>query len=124
MWELITSGTQWTQMMEQILHLVTINGDESEEFTGFLDYPEYFPFRICAAILPSDNTGFIYILISLNDPTFVYIGQTLHLILQRHNSGHGAVDTACISNHPHVVAAYISGLAHCNQVHRMSLENQ
>ncbi len=130
MWELITKPTQWSLMMENILSIVTINGTDADAnafpWRYELDIPRNFPFRVCDAFLPTDDTGFVYILISLRDESFTYIGETDSIVnrLRNHNSGHGAIGTANPADRPFAVAAYISGLAHYDRRQRMSLENQ
>ena len=61
-------------------------------------------------LLPPDNTGFVYLLVSLRG-NVIYIGSCFNLILrlQRHNSGFGATQTAPESLRPWAVMAYICG---------------
>ena len=68
-------------MMENILGALTINTVESDtnNNTATMDFLEYYPFRIRYAVLPSDSTGYIYILISKNNEDFTYIGETENL---------------------------------------------
>ena len=39
LWELITTANQWTQMMGNILEMVTINSEGNTEMEHTLDYP-------------------------------------------------------------------------------------
>ena len=126
LWELVTTTNQWTQMMENVLEMLTINSTGNPEMAYTLDYPTHYPFRLRDATLPSDSTGYIYVLISYRNPHFTYIGQTQNLRqrLRRHNSGHGAYGTSRPEDRPFAIAGYISGLVHYTKAHRMSLESQ
>ena len=68
-------------MMENILSALTINTIDSDEnnTTAIVDLPEHYPFNIRYAVLPSDSTGYIYVLISKNNEDFTYIGETENL---------------------------------------------
>ena len=61
--------------------------------------------------LPKDGTGQVYILISIKDPKFTYIGSTNNLALRwrQHNSGFGSQQTALPSLRPWAVLAYVTG---------------
>ena len=85
--------------MEKILRVVKINGEDeiNEELEineGVLDQSS-FPYRLRDVYLPQDNTGFVYMLISVRSIDFVYIGKTTNLIerLRVHNSGCGSSST-------------------------------
>ena len=75
-------------------------------------------------LLPPDNTGFVYILISLKG-NVVYIGSCFNILLrlQRHNSGFGALQTAPEALRPWAVLAYISGFQGM-ETHFRQLENE
>ena len=126
LWELITTANQWTQMMENILDMVTINSDGNHAAPHTLHYAQYFPFQLCDATLPTDSTGYVYLLVSYSNPNFTYIGQTQNLSqrFRQHQSGHGAVGTERAEDRPFYVAAYITGLIHYNTTKRMALESQ
>ena len=126
LWELITTSNQWTQMMENILQMVTINSDGPQEMEHSLNYHTHYPFRMRDATLPSDQTGYVYMLISWANPDFTYIGQTADLRnrLRQHQSGHGARGTSRPEDRPFAIAGYICGLSHYTPAQRMSLESQ
>ena len=117
-------------MMENILRVVTINGPDADANVSSsryeLDIPRNYPLRVCDASLPTDRTGYNYVLFSLRDKTFSYIGTCISILnrLRMHNSGHGAIGTANPSDRPFAVAAYITGLAHMTESQRMGLESQ
>ena len=62
-------------------------------------------------IIPSDNTGFVYLLVSTVDLKFLYIGSCFNLIARysSHNSGFGSLQTAPASLRPWAILAYVSG---------------
>ena len=126
LWELITTANQWTQMMESILDMVTINSDRNREAPHTLRFAQHYPFRLCDASLPTDSTGYVYLLHSYSNPNFTYIGQTKNISqrFRQHQSGHGARGTERLEDRPFYVAAYITGLIHYTNVKRMSLESQ
>ena len=97
--DLIQCRTQWTNYMEKILRVVTINGEDeiNEELEineGVLDQSS-FPYRLRDVYLPQDNTGFVYTLISVCSTNFIFIGKTTNLIemLRAHNSGYVSSST-------------------------------
>ena len=62
-------------------------------------------------LLPPDNTGFVYILVSTKDLNSLYIGSCFNLIRRftQHNSGYGALQTAPSSLRPWAILAYVCG---------------
>jgi hypothetical protein len=126
LWKLATTSNQWSSMMGNILNTSTINTIESDtnNNTSTVGFPENYPYKLWSAVLPSDSTGYIYILISKNNEDFTYIGETKNLRqrFRQHQSGHGAFGTSNPADKPFYVAAYITGLAHYDTNQRMSLE--
>ena len=116
--KILTLKTQWTDYIEDILELVTINSDgdsahHNDEGQGRnrTFTPEYYSFGICDIALPQCQSGFVYMLLSLRQRDFTYIGTTncICLCLQQHISGNGAVDTAPAYLHPFALFAYVCG---------------
>ena len=128
MWDLATTANQWTEIMESILNMVTINSDGSTEFNPrySLNYTHNYPYQLSNLALPSDSTGYVYILISLRNKNFTYIGQTQNIRqrLRNHNLGHGAFGTSSPEDRPFAVAGLICGLGHKNVRYREYLERQ
>ena len=111
---LIRQKNQYTDYMESILDLVTVNrsSDEDERRNvQSIHQPTNFPFRICDLPLPNCNTGFVYFLVSIKNPSFTYIGQTkcISRRLRQHNSGYGSNSTTPLSLRPYACLAYITG---------------
>ena len=74
-------------------------------------------------LLPPDNTGFVYILISLK-AHITYIGSCSNILLRlrRHNSGVGALQTAPEQLRPWAIMAYVCGFEGNELLYR-GLEN-
>ena len=127
LWKLATTSNQWLYMLENILNALTINTIESDtnHNTSTVDFPENYPYKLWFTVLPSDSTGYIYILISKNNEDFTYIGETENLRqrFRQHQSGHGAFGTSNPADEPVYVSEYITGLAHFDTSQRMSLEH-
>ena len=78
---ILTTRTQWTEYMENILRVVTINDEngevvnDNEDYNrGVIDQSEL-PFIITDIELPIDVSGYVYMLISLRSRYFVYVGK-------------------------------------------------
>ena len=95
-----------------ILDIVTVRkNDQEHERMNNVMHTDTFPYRICDMSLPQCNTGYVYMLISLKDKSFVYIGMTTSIIrrINQHNSGLGAVSTEPLHLRPYALFAYICG---------------
>ena len=75
------------------------------------------PFRPCDVVIPADNTGYAYMLISLQDRDTVYIGATRNLYrrFHEHNAGVGAKTTCPESLLPWALFAYVTGFEEDSQ---------
>ena len=114
---LLKTRTQWTQYMEEILKIVTINHNYDNDNNEQIEYNErglnqqFFPYRICDISIPTDTSGYVYMLISIRKNDFVYIGKTkdLNERLRAHNSGHGSQTSQPLHLRPYSFYAYICG---------------
>ena len=108
--QLILQRNQWTDYVEDVLRLVTINECDDTTTDQILTQAS-FPYRIADVVLPQCNTGYVYMLISLRHPNYTYIGTTLCLRnrLQAHNCGRGAAETTPMYLRPFALFAYICG---------------
>ena len=125
MWELITCANQWTKYMECVSNVILINVDKEE--AQVFDIPRVYPFKVVNFGLPSDNTGYVYCLVSRKDHGEIYIGTTENIAqrLKKHNSAKGGPrGTANPNLGPWAVASYICGLAHMNAGERISIEHE
>ena len=118
---LLTRKTQWTDYMDEVLQLITINSQLEGEGDGVQRVamsPRTFPYRICDIELPQCNTGYVYMLISMKDKGFSYIGKTLSLRsrIQQHNSGFGSMSTEPLHLRPYALFAYICGFNRRNDL--------
>ena len=120
-------GNQWTRYTKHILALISDNSENNNMNQNTLDYPSAYPFRLGDGNnIPTDNTGYVYCLVSVRNKDRIYIGQTECLAqrLIQHNSGAGSRSTEDIQYRPWAVGSYICGLSHLNRIERMSLERQ
>ena len=76
---LLTRKTQWTDYMEEVLQLITIGVNSHALAARRMMSQTTFPYRICDVALPQCNTGYVYMLMSVNDHKFSYIGETLSI---------------------------------------------
>ena len=111
--ELIQKKTQWTDYMEDVIKLITLESEENEnedQNQRQLTQKSY-PFRICDFPLPQCNTGFVYMLTSIKRPSYAYVGETecLRRKLKEHNSGYNSCSTEPSYLRPFAVMAYICG---------------
>ena len=110
---ILQTRTQWTDHMERILNVVTVNiDDENDGITnrGEMNHSS-FPYRPAEIILPADCSGFVYMLISLQTKDFFYIGKTkdMHQRLRSHQSGYGSYSSMPEYLRPYAYYAYICG---------------
>ena len=100
--------SQYLDYMEQILDLCTVN--RINEYPRSMTVDD-FPFCICDMELPHNGTPIVYMLISLRNKSFFYIGKTINprQRINSHNSGHGSVATEPLSLRPFAFFAYICG---------------
>lgn len=108
---LIQQKSQWTDYMEKVLDIVTINSDARDEGENFFIHTRTYPYRICDIPLPDCNTGYVYMLVSCKEQNFSYIGETISICrrLQQHNSGYGSSSTSPPYLRPFAVFALICG---------------
>ena len=111
--QLLTTRTQWTDYIEEVLELITLNSEsnDSDIPSTRVMTPELYPFRISDFSLPTDESGYVYMLVSIRHPDFAYIGTTkcLRSRLVLHNSGVGAIETAPAHLRPFGLYAYVCG---------------
>ena len=108
---LLTRKTQWTDYMEEVLQLITVGVNTHVLPARRVMTQATFPYRICDVSLPQCNTGYVYMLMSVNDHNYSYIGKTLSIRrrIQQHNSGVGSVSTEPLHLRPYALFAYICG---------------
>jgi DNA replication protein DnaC/predicted GIY-YIG superfamily endonuclease len=129
MWSILCKSTQWTPLMESILNKLSIEGDgekilESDVDKGVLELAELYPYKVCDIELPTAESGYVYLLMSVAYPERTYVGQceNLERRIRNHNSGHGSEGTAPAVYLPYAPAAYLTNLGHMDESDRMSLE--
>lgn len=128
--ELLRVRTQYSEYLEHLLRNLcspeTENGDSPNLPGLFIDQTagHGHPFRSVDIELPQDATGYVYMLVSLNDRVSTYIGQTANLVrrLHAHNSGYGSSSTAHIDLRPWALMGYVTGFGSATAQQRMSFE--
>ena len=120
------SRTQWSDYIEHVLSIVTINDISNTGTTIRTLTQNDYPFRICDISLPSSRTGFVYFFISVKNRLFTYIGYTVCLIerLPQHNSGYGLFETCPNNLRPYGIMAYICGNKLDDKDFRLYLERK
>ena len=105
--DLLCSRSQYS---EYIFHLLQQFAGSSSNNVPLVDMTLH-PFHIMDVELPQDNSGFVYILVSVKDRKTTYIGQTKNLVrrLKQHNSGFGSSSTADEFLRPWALLAYVAG---------------
>ena len=111
---ILMKKTQWCEYMDKVLDVITLNATNAEVQQHQHNQSrnlEAYPFRICDISLPQCQTGYVYILMSLQQRKYVYIGQTkcLRRRIQEHNSGYGSSSTESPLLRPFAILAYICG---------------
>ena len=106
---LLLRRTQWTDFMEDILDVVTINCVSPER--PLTATPDRFPYQISDIELPQCRSGYVYLISSLRDPTYIYIGKAncLRTRIIQHNSGYGSAGTQPYHLRPFAMMGYICG---------------
>ena len=106
---LLLRRTQWTDFMEDILDVVTINCVSPER--PLTATPDRFPYQISDIELPQCRSGYVYLISSLRDPTYIYIGKAncLRTRIRQHNSGYGSAGTQPYHLRPFAMMGYICG---------------
>ena len=105
MWELITCANQWTNYMERVTNVISINTNDDD--VRVFDVCRVYPFKVLHYGLPTDNSGYVYCLVSKRDHGEIYIGTTVNISerLPQHNSNSGgSLGTANPSLKPWAVA--------------------
>lgn len=112
---LLTVKTQWTEYIEEVLRIITINLIYQNNILN-RSQPIFtsaeFPYRRQDMTLPQCNTGYVYMIIPLRNFGICYIGKTISIRdrLTNHNSLAGGSATT-IPNHlkPYILFAYVCG---------------
>ena len=97
--------------MEPIHQVVTINIDEVDDFVTsniVLDKVHY-PFIVRDISLPDDDSGFVYMPLSLSNRDYTYIGKTKNIVnrIDAHNAVNGSNATRQWAIYPYSLFAFI-----------------
>ena len=97
--------------MENVLDLVTINSEtmnDTERRTRVM-FISSFHYRIKDMTSPQCNTGYVYMLISIKNMNFTYIGKIMCIRarIRQHNLGIGSMSTHPPNLRPYALFAYM-----------------
>ena len=108
---IIQLSTQWMDYQEEVLPLLKISNNDQYQRERSLYYQHVHPFRLCDIQLPTCNTGFCYMLVSVRDNRYIYIGETFDISnrLLQHNSGNGAKFTTPLNLRPWALFSFVCG---------------
>jgi predicted GIY-YIG superfamily endonuclease len=127
--DLLTRKTQWSDYIEEVLDLITI--DSLQTNTEELRVPRVittasYPFTISNYSLPTNDSGYVYMLVSQRHQNYTYIGTTncIRTRLSLHNSGTGAIETAPAYLRPFALYAYVCGFEGCRRDLRYYIERK
>ena len=102
-------------LTESIVENLSVTANESiaRVSRSVVDMADTFPWRISDQWIPTANSGFVYLLISMPQPEQMYVGtrENLAVRMTQHNRGYDAEGTACPDYLPWAVAAYMSNMA-------------
>lgn len=109
--ELITKRSQYGEYMAHLLDKLCGIAQHNSTFSGTTIDQSIHPFRPMDVMIPQDGGGYCYILLSLQDHSTTYIGQTNNLVrrFRQHNSGHGSMQTSDTNLRPWAILAYVCG---------------
>ena len=121
----LTVTSQYFEYMRHVLAaFLTSSSQERATSPAVVDLSLH-PFRPIDVELPTDTTGYCYVLSSLKHPDVTYIGETSNLgqRLDQHNSGSGALQTSSPHLRPWVLLCFVVGFEHDVQA-RKAFETQ
>ena len=97
--------------MEELLKIVTINHNNEDNEIVEIVLDQQFFYRICDINISIDNTGYVYMLISIRRRYFVCIIKTNenNKWLRAHNSGIGYQTSQQVNLRPYSIFTYICG---------------
>ena len=108
-----------TEYTDSLIDRLSVNKLDTHEFantgTGnpylHMATPRTHPYDLRQQVLPTDNTGYAYILISIRTQANLYIGETVNLVnrMRRHNSGIATKQTRDLQYRPWALLAYVTG---------------
>ena len=119
--DVLLKENQQTEYIDSIIDHLSVNRQDIHDFAytgiGRPYVHEITPRSHCYKLqqqqLPTDNTGVVYMLISMKTHSDLYIGETVNIVnrLRQHNSGIGAKQTRDLRYRPWALLAYVTGFA-------------
>ena len=85
---LLTQITQWCDYIEEVMNITNIKPNENSEYSDSLNQSS-FPFRICDILLPQNQIGSVYFLMSQKYTSYFHIVSTLCMrtTIRKYNTG-------------------------------------
>ena len=104
--------SQYSEYMNHVMEVLSfVNSHPDIPQPRIIQEHEHHPFRPCDVSLPTDDNGYVYILVSTRNYKTTYIGKTLNISVRidQHNRGEGAIQTRPIQYRPWAVLTYVAG---------------
>ena len=123
---IIQKQSCWTIFINEFLTKISSSQNRYCSSTLDLSSTQFQPWNI---VLPEDDVGFVYLLVSTKKQNVFYVGETVCMrkSLREHNSGYGSKETRPIERRPWAVFAFVTGFnTHnhtCNRLQRKELES-
>jgi GIY-YIG catalytic domain len=117
LWEVLCRTSQFAEYIAHLLDnlIVRTNSSQCENSLQPLPVPRInfnlHPFRNIDVTIPSDTSGYVYILVSKREPSITYIGQTDDLTqrLRAHYAGRAAKQTSIEHLRPWGLLGFVAG---------------
>lgn len=108
---LLTTKTQWTDYMEEVLDIITVKNEKEKDQNQNSLTQKNFPYRPKDFTLPACNTGYVYMIVSIKDKWYhdIHTTSTLRTSINNHNKGTFTSETQPSSKRPYVLLAFICG---------------
>ena len=130
LYETLIRRNQWTGCIEERIANLSISHDNhnsrNNNHTRTLHLVRDFPFKLTHQHIPKGD-GFVYMLCSHKDPSYIYIGQTKRKLRERlneHNSGKGSKTTKNPAYLPWAPVACIANIGKLTLGEREDLERK
>ena len=123
--DVLTQTTQYFDYMRHVLKAFLASSSEERQHDPPIINLASHPFRPIDVELPTDTTGYCYMISSLQQPDVTYIGETSNLgrRIDQHNSGSGAIQTASLHLRKWILVCFVAGFGN-NKVARKAFEKQ
>ena len=110
LWKVLKHTTQYTTHICSLLDSIMKGGDVTRNGILIIDQLHH-PFHLIHVLLPQDNSGCSYLLVSCKNSMVTYIGEMGNLpeCIEAHNTGCGSHQMQSCYLHPWAILAYVVG---------------